>query len=310
MRLPPSMHWISRGWLNANQLLLTGGEGPVLIDTGHIASTQETFQKLHAHGVVPSDLVGIVNTHAHLDHFGGNRAFRNETAAPLLCSPQTAQFFADHNNEAMWLHPYEQSHWPQLHEPFVQADRLLHAGEEIRLGEHRFQVIAVPGHAPDMIALFQPDTQVLVCSDAMVLGDCTVMNTQVWPDALEQAIDSLKRLRSLDARVALPGHGPVITDVNDNIDAVLTILRKLKENPEKNLRHSFSRATMFFLLVELPLPREAIEPKLAANTLLQDYAEMMGVTPSALASQTLDSFLQRGALTHNNEGWLEPTIQA
>lgn len=310
MQLPAHMLWLSRGWLNANQLLLTGGDGPALIDTGHIGSTDETFHLLQTHGVAASELKAFVNTHSHLDHFGGNHAIRRHTQAPLLCSPLTAQFFADNDHHSMWLLDYERRNWPLLNERPVQANETLHAGERVELGTYRFEVVPIPGHAPDMIALFQPETKVLVCADAMVFQDSTVMNTLVWPDAIEQAIDSLERLRSLKASIALPGHGPILTDVEGNINTVITLLRKFQEQPEKHRRHTFSRAMMFLLLVELPLPREQIEVIMVESELIQNFADFLSVPPQALVTNTLDSFLARGSLVQDNDGLLRTTIAA
>ncbi len=71
------------------------------------------------------------------------------------------------------------------------------------------EAIATPGHAPDHLAFLTP-TRALLSGDA-VLGEGSVF---VAPDpgALAGYLAGLERLLALDARVLLPGHGPLVED--------------------------------------------------------------------------------------------------
>jgi glyoxylase-like metal-dependent hydrolase (beta-lactamase superfamily II) len=77
-----------------------------------------------------------------------------------------------------------------------------------------FETIATPGHAPDHVAL--------VFGRALFTGD-TVLGTgsvfiQPGEGSLSAYLDSLRRLRELDAEAILPGHGPVVWDPRAKLD--------------------------------------------------------------------------------------------
>lgn len=80
-----------------------------------------------------------------------------------------------------------------------------------------FRVIASPGHAPDHVSL--------LAGRALFTGD-TVLGTGsvfIMPGegSLAAYLDSLRRLRELDAEAILPGHGPVVWDPRAKIDEYL-----------------------------------------------------------------------------------------
>jgi glyoxylase-like metal-dependent hydrolase (beta-lactamase superfamily II) len=77
-----------------------------------------------------------------------------------------------------------------------------------------FEAIATPGHAPDHVAL--------VAGRALFTGD-TVLGTgsvfiQPGEGSMSAYLDSLRRLRALDADAILPGHGPVVWEPRAKLD--------------------------------------------------------------------------------------------
>src|SRR4051812_1930408 len=80
-----------------------------------------------------------------------------------------------------------------------------------------FEAIATPGHAPDHVALLAG--RVLFTGDT-VLGTGSVF-IQPGEGSLSAYLDSLRRLRTLDAEAILPGHGPVVWDPRAKIDEYL-----------------------------------------------------------------------------------------
>ena len=43
MKLPPSMHVLERGWLSSNNVLFTGKQRAVIVDTGYCTHQQQTL---------------------------------------------------------------------------------------------------------------------------------------------------------------------------------------------------------------------------------------------------------------------------
>jgi len=85
--LSPSIRFWQRGWHNANHILLLGGEGSVLVDTGGDEDGAVLVAMMKNEGVTAAALSLIVNTHSHWDHSGesiGGRMVRPARTPPHL----------------------------------------------------------------------------------------------------------------------------------------------------------------------------------------------------------------------------------
>jgi glyoxylase-like metal-dependent hydrolase (beta-lactamase superfamily II) len=290
MRLPPSVKFIQRGWFNSNHILITGGDGPVIVDTGHRADAAETVCLLRAAGVEPATIRLIVNTHCHWDHYGGNRALQALSGAPVATGAATADIFARNDQRAMWL-----DYFGVTAEP-VTADITWQDGDEVEWGGLRFQVIAAPGHAPDAIALFQPDHRLLLCADALHENDCGILNVAVHGEAaLAEAMATVERFRELGVALALPGHGPPITNVVGSLDRLAQRLARFQRDPAHLAWHLSRRVMMAYLLGWQPIGRTALIGRVSPWPWADEYAGRCGYQDVYLfLNGLLDDFVARG----------------
>ncbi|HUM69843.1 MAG TPA: MBL fold metallo-hydrolase, partial [Chloroflexota bacterium] len=83
-------------------VIITGGAGAVVVDTGHPSSAAETVW-LIGQVVDLAELRLIVNTHCHWDHIGGNGALRDVSGAQTATSAATARILKAHDRRLMWL---------------------------------------------------------------------------------------------------------------------------------------------------------------------------------------------------------------
>ena len=67
----PGLQVFERGWLSANNILLTDSESATLVDSGYVSHQDQTIA-LIAHALNGRQLDRLVNTHLHSDHCGGN----------------------------------------------------------------------------------------------------------------------------------------------------------------------------------------------------------------------------------------------
>ena len=92
--LPPQIRVIVRDWLNANQIVLRGRDGNVLVDTGYVTRAATT---LALRAGLPErracDL--LVNTHCHSDHMGCNAAVQRSYGCPTLIPADEAPLIRD-----------------------------------------------------------------------------------------------------------------------------------------------------------------------------------------------------------------------
>ena len=302
--LPSEFTFIERGWFNCNQIVLHGRAGPVLIDSGHLLGVDETLAKLEAHGVDPAALVKIVTTHGHADHHGANARLKELSGAPLAMGPTTAVWFAEQNSHLLWMDHLGQEM------ALVPADEIIEPDTTITLADMPFAVLSAPGHAPDSLAFYQPDTKVLIAADALWAGDVGVLNTAVhgW-GVIDQALQTLAQFAQLDIAVAIPGHGGLITNVAENIARVQARVATFKENPAALANHIVRRFLMFIILRYQPIARAELTELALTGPWLSDYAPLCGdLSPAHLLNALLDNFLERGLLVADEEGLLTGTI--
>lgn len=94
----------------------------------------------------------------------------------------------------------------------------LGAGDVYRSGDYAFQVLATPGHDDWHICLYEPTAKILIAGDTVLEHITPVISSWlVAYDALDEFLNSLDRLRSLDVDVTLPGHGDPFGGVRERI---------------------------------------------------------------------------------------------
>ena len=249
--LPSEFTFIQRGFFNCNSTLLHGRDGPVLIDSGHFLAVDETLDLIQEAGVEPESLVQIVSTHAHSDHHGANRTLQRLSGAPIGLSALTDSWFRHGERRLTWFSG------PSHKVDLVPADIVYRHGDQIELSGVPFTIIGLPGHAPDCIGFYQPDTKLLISADALWENDLGVLNTAVhgW-DAVAEAELAIRRILDLEVEVAIPGHGGLVTDPQTACANVMRRLERFRRSPTELSQHLVRRLTMYELLYRQPIQME------------------------------------------------------
>ncbi len=236
-----------RGLSAVNCYLLHGDNGWTLVDTGlgtpeALAVWDVVFEALR---IAPEDLEKIVLTHHHPDHMGLAGTFQRRAEAagrkmPVFLSVREEEildliwgdregreevlrdFFARcgvPDPDGFSFQPREAVGMRCLLTPFPARYEPIALDAEIRLGDRTCCVLHTPGHSDGHLAFYDPSGRLLLVGDH-VLPDITP-NIALWPDVepdpLGRYLASLAALRSLDVRLALPGHGGVIERWSDRV---------------------------------------------------------------------------------------------
>jgi glyoxylase-like metal-dependent hydrolase (beta-lactamase superfamily II) len=210
------------------QYLLVGEERTMLVDTGLRDMPEQVIEPYLA-GLDRSlrGIDDVLISHADVDHCGGNRALRS--AAPharVLCGEADRAWIE--SNAAMMAGNYR---WYEAHGFGPAADDIaflerelggdapvdvgLRGGETLRLGPTwRVEVLALPGHTPGHLGLWDPRSGAAIVIDA-VLGDGVYdrAGNRLIPPRYYSAADyesTIRRLRSLDPDLLLTAHYPVM----------------------------------------------------------------------------------------------------
>ena len=114
-------------------------------------------------------------------------------------------------------HPDHVKGLPALQERWKGLKVIDVAGEPVPAGDGVLEIIPTPGHAPDHLCFFDPESRDLYCGDLARRGGTIVIPARKGGD-LRAYLESLRRVRDLAPRRLLPGHGPIVDDPIPLID--------------------------------------------------------------------------------------------
>jgi glyoxylase-like metal-dependent hydrolase (beta-lactamase superfamily II) len=159
--------------------------------------------------------VVAVASHAHIDHIGGLHEFPDRQghaleAAGFAGQPGVETFAEEFRT---WPRPVSAPPCPG----WTIADWTLHPapltgtlaeGDRIDLGDRVFTVLHLPGHSPGGIGLLDERDGLLLSGDAIYDDDIL---DDLPGASIPDYIGTMNRLRTLDCRLAIGGHGPMMT---------------------------------------------------------------------------------------------------
>ena len=241
----PGLSVFQRGWLSSNNVLLHGaGEGAVLVDTSHVLHAPQTVA-LVRHALRDEPLAGVLNTHLHSDHCGGNATLQREFACTLTIPPGQWDAVQAWDEDALSYRPTG-----QRCERFT-ADARLEAGQVLRVGRQQWQALAAPGHDPHSLILFNAQDGVLITADALwERGFGVVFPELDGESAFDDVARVLDLIESLGARWAIPGHGAPFGDLAAALKHARQRLAAFRADPVRHARHAMKVLVKYHLLEE------------------------------------------------------------
>jgi glyoxylase-like metal-dependent hydrolase (beta-lactamase superfamily II) len=285
---------LQRGWLSSNNVLLHGGgDGAVLVDAGHVLHAPQTVA-LVRQALKGERLAGVLNTHLHSDHCGGNATLQREFGCTITIPPGQWHAVQIWDDVALSYAPTG-----QRCERFA-ADAAMHPGDELRIGGQRWQALAAPGHDPHSLILFNAEQRVVITADALwERGFGVIFPELEGARAFEEAARVLDLIESLDARWAIPGHGAPFSDVAGALQVARQRLAAFTSDPLRHARHAVKALLKFHLLEEHQQPLPALLAWFAANTLYRAVWQHLGRPAGSLeayGSQVVDELVEAGVL--------------
>ncbi|TVP49947.1 MAG: MBL fold metallo-hydrolase [Gemmatimonadales bacterium] len=173
-----------------------------VVDPG--AATPELVQAATKAGLTP-EVIWL--THAHLDHVDGIPALLGAFEVPIALHPDDHELYRRAPDQAR---AFGLPFLGELPDPSLEFE----AGQEIVLGECRFDVRHAPGHAPGHVVLVEHDEAVALVGD--VIFQRSIGRTDLPGGDTQALLASIRReiLTLPDGVRLLPGHGPP-TSVGD-----------------------------------------------------------------------------------------------
>jgi glyoxylase-like metal-dependent hydrolase (beta-lactamase superfamily II) len=235
LRLPLSYPGIP----HCNAWAIASGPGVVLIDTGmHEPGSMGQLERAMDQVNLRVEHVQLLAcTHAHPDHWGQAGPIRDRAGCEFWLHPNHAIATSDADDpgsalarrlevgrqsgvppDALERYAELMKDRPSGVASVIEPDRDLVEGVEIETDLGVWTSYETPGHTPSHVCLFEPQRRILISGDH-VLGRISLFYDYGWsPDPVGEFLRSLDKVDTLDARLALSGHGKPFTDVHGHIE--------------------------------------------------------------------------------------------
>jgi len=269
VHLPATMQVFERGWLSSNNILFTGPD-TALVDSGYVTHAPQTLALVrHALGGRPLDR--LLNTHLHSDHCGGNAALQAEYGC------RTAIPAAEAARVAAWDEDLLSYRATGQQCPRFGADGVLAPGDALELGGMRWQVLGAPGHDPHALLLFCPDEGILISGDALWENGFGVIFPELAGEpGFDEARATLDLIGTLDARLVVPGHGRMFSDVPGALARAYSRLDYLSADPRRNAENAVKVLVKFLLLERQRIALAELPGLLASIPVVAAALELLG----------------------------------
>jgi len=201
------------GYKIGNQLLL--------IDTGNDdSSVRKAYRDF---GDI--EVIGVLNTHSHADHCGGNAFIQNRFNAPVY-APNIEQAFI----ESPILEPtYLYGAYPlkTLQNKFLMAkpSKVTHVitdetpiAFDFNGDTHLFKPILLKGHSPNQYGFKSPD-DILYLGDALIGSEIVAKHPLLFTYDVASHLDSLEKLKTLSAKGFVIAHGGYVSEIETIIES-------------------------------------------------------------------------------------------
>lgn len=188
-------------------------ESVIFVDSGMSIASSEYLWRLAQKKMEGQKKIYLILTHSHSDHVFGMRVMKDR-GAEVIGHILTAEHLKDDDGnyfrfiidmDGITREEGMKRYGPVvLYEPdrYIEKDTCLTIdGEEIRL-------FVTPGHTPDSICIYHPGSKILFAGDSVYEG--MAPGTRFGgPEEWKEWISHLERLKKLDIKAVVPGHGKI-----------------------------------------------------------------------------------------------------
>lgn len=195
----------------------------LLIDTGHSNMRKEIVETLS-----PLDVKQIFITHHHEDHSGNLRTFQKHFKCPTYASTLCVELMKHPPkiSFAQWLT------WGKA----ASNINIIPEDKMIKTPQHQFEVIPIPGHAIDMVGLYEKNKGWLFSGDLFVND---YIRYFMKNESMGAQIESIKKVLKLDFEILMCSHNPQFKDGKRRLQNKLNFFEdfygKVKDLHQKKL---------------------------------------------------------------------------
>jgi len=246
-------------WQETISYLIEGETKALLFDTGNgIADIHAVVKRL------TNKPISVLNSHSHFDHVGGNYAFKNIYAMNTAFTKErqkgiankdiAEEVSADALCRSLPDGVTEQNH---IGRPY-EISKYIEDGHVFELGDRQIEVIHVPGHTPDAVALIDREQGLMWTGDTFYAGPIWLYAPETDLLAYGKSLDRLLQEQA-NVKALLPAHNTpwvssqLLPRVKRAFNKVLAGSAKRQESFQGTVIYSIEGESRFsFLLRDNP----------------------------------------------------------
>jgi glyoxylase-like metal-dependent hydrolase (beta-lactamase superfamily II) len=206
--------------------------GVVVIDAlGAPQLARELIAEIHK--LTGKKVTHVIVTHYHADHIYGLQEFKRE-GATIIAHRAALEYLNSETAQArLAASRAELAPWIDADTKLVPADRWIDGPTELVVGGVKLLIQPVgPSHTPEDVVVYLAADKVLFAGDLVFRGRVPFVgqaNSGQW-------IKSLNTILGFDAKVVVPGHGPLSTEARQDMELTRDYLSYLRETMGKAAR--------------------------------------------------------------------------
>jgi quinoprotein relay system zinc metallohydrolase 2 len=212
---------------------IVGEKGVAVIDTG---GSREVGLRLREaiRKITPLPVLYVINTHVHPDHIFGNAAFLEDK--PTFVGHANLPAAMDARKETYLRHNAEWLGEAAKGSEMVKPTLTVTATHELDLGGRTLLLTAYPSaHTNTDMTVLDRASATLWTGDLIFVERTPSIDGDIlgW-------LKSIETLRGVSALRAVPGHGPVITDINQALNDEQRYLETLLNDIRASIKAGIS----------------------------------------------------------------------
>jgi len=207
--------------------LITTPQGHILINSNLESSIPQIRSSIEKLGFHFSDVKILLISHAHWDHDAGSVEIKKLTHAQYMVMAGDAPVVESGGKE-----DFQYGNSPANLYPPAKVDRILHDGDEVRLGGVVLTAHLTPGHTKGCTTWTLKTTEAGKTYDVVIVGSPNVnpgyrlVNNTNYPEIASDYEKMFRTLKQLPCDVFLGAHGAYY-----NLETKFAKLKNGRENP-------------------------------------------------------------------------------
>jgi len=185
--------------------------GLLLFDVGLAGTLDLLGAALDDAGFALEDVDTVLLTHQDGDHCGALAELRERTDPFVVAHGPTARIVEGHEDPRSGPDRY----------PTARVDLAFDGSVTVETDAGPARVIPTPGHTPDHVSVFFPDSGFLLAGDALTADEGGLQPpNEGFTEAMDRALESVGTLAELGVTSTLCFHGGYVEAGSDRLEAI------------------------------------------------------------------------------------------